>query len=122
MSVAIFQIIVPVIALFIIGGLIRRFYRSRASLEETIIGTLFWIAVMIFAIFPDYISNWIARLFGIKSNINAIIFFCIGLIFFFQYKLFFMIKKQQSDLTRLVRQLALNEDMQDAEYQKEEKE
>ena len=60
------------------------------------------------------ISNtWIAKIFGIKSNINAIIFFCIGLIFFFQYKLFFMIKKQQSDLTKLVRKLALEKEEED---------
>jgi len=110
MQLEIFQIIVPAISLLFIAGLVRRFYRARASWEETLIGSLFWIAVVIFAIFPDLISRWIARLFGIKSNINAIIFFCIGLIFFFQYKLFFMIKKQQSDLTTLVRQLALDKE------------
>jgi len=115
MELAIFQIIVPLISLLFIAGLVRRFYRARASWEETLIGSLFWLAVILFAIFPDFISRWIANLFGIKSNINAIIFFCIGLIFFFQYKLFFMIKKQQTDLTHLVRQLALKEEEEEKE-------
>lgn len=61
----------------------------------------------VFALFPDYFSNLIARIFGIKSNINAVIFFCLGLIFFFQYKLFFMFKRQQMALTELTRKIAL---------------
>lgn len=110
MQLALFQIIVPIISLLFIAGMVRRFYRGKAGWEETLFGSLFWAAVILFALLPDFFSNWIARIFGIKSNINAILFFCIGLIFFFQYKLFFMIKKQQSDLTRLVRKIALEEE------------
>jgi hypothetical protein len=113
MKLEIFQIIVPIISLLFIAGLIRRFYKAKASWEETLLGSLFWLAVILFALLPDFFSRWIARIFGIKSNINAIIFFCIGLIFFFQYKLFFMLKKQQSDLTRLVRKLALEEEKEE---------
>jgi hypothetical protein len=113
MQLELFQIIVPIIGLLFIAGLVRRFYKSKASWEETLLGSLFWLAVILFALLPDFISHWIARIFGIKSNINAIIFFCIGLIFFFQYKLFFMIKKQQSDLTKLVRKIALEQEEED---------
>ena len=104
-----FQIIVPIISLLFIYGMFRRYYRTRASWQEVAVGSLFWLGVGLFAIFPDFISNKIAQLFGIESNVNAIIFFCLGLIFFFQYKLFFMIKKQQSALTELVRKLSLEE-------------
>ncbi|NBC05910.1 MAG: DUF2304 family protein [Bacteroidetes bacterium] len=104
-----FQIIVPIISLLFIIGLVRRYYQTRASWQEVSVGGVFWIGVMLFALFPDFFSIKIAQLFGIESNVNAIIFFCIGLIFFFQYKLFFMIKKQQSALTELVRKLSLEE-------------
>jgi hypothetical protein len=104
-----FQIIVPIISLLFIFGLLRRYYHTRASWQEVAVGSLFWLGVLLFAIFPDYLSVKIAQLFGIESNVNAIIFFCLGLIFFFQYKLFFMIKKQQSALTELVRKLSLEE-------------
>ena len=57
--------------------------------------------------FPDFFSNLIAQFFGIKSNINAIIFFCLGLIFFFQYKLFFMFKKQEEAMNKLARDKAI---------------
>lgn len=110
MQFEIYQLIVPLLGMVMITGLIRRFTLSKAGWQEALVGIAFWSGVIIFAIFPDTISNFIARLFGIKSNINAIIFFCLGLIFFFQYKLFFMIKQQESALTRLTRMLALKEE------------
>ncbi len=109
MDFEIYQLIVPLIGLVFIMNMLRRFALSRAGWQETLLGVGFWLGVILVAIFPDTISNLIARIFGIKSNINAIIFFCLGLIFFFQYKLFFMIKEQQSALTRLTRKLALEE-------------
>ncbi|MCB0568817.1 MAG: DUF2304 domain-containing protein [Phaeodactylibacter sp.] len=109
MRLEIYQIVVPIISAIFIWGLASRFRRSRASMQEVVVGSLFWLAVAVFALFPDFFSRKIARLFGIKSNINAIIFFCLGLIFFFQYKLFFMIKKQQMALTNLTRKIALEQ-------------
>lgn len=109
MRLEIYQIVVPIVSAFFIWGLIGRFRRSKASLQEAVAGSLFWVAVAVFALFPDFFSRKLARLFGIKSNINAIIFFCLGLIFFFQYKLFFMIKKQQMALTELTRKIALEQ-------------
>ena len=107
MKLEIYQIIVPLVSLGIIFSLVGRLWRSRASPQETAVGVLFWGSVGVFALFPDYFSNLIARIFGIKSNINAVIFFCLGLIFFFQYKLFFMFKRQQMALTELTRKIAL---------------
>ncbi len=75
-----------------------------------VLGVGFWIAVSIFAIFPDFFSNLIAKIFGIKSNINAIIFFCIGILFFVIFKMYFMIKKQDKAITDLVRHIALTDE------------
>lgn len=107
MQFEVYQIIVPIVSLFFVVGLLRRFWMSKASWQETLIGGTFWTAVGVFALFPDQISHLIARVFGIKSNINAIIFLCLGLIFFFQYRLFFMIKRQEAALTQLVRRITL---------------
>jgi len=109
MQFEIYQLIVPLVGVVFIMNLLRRFSASRAGWQETLVGILFWIGVILVAIFPDQISTFIARIFGIKSNINAIIFFCLGLIFFMQYKLFFMIKQQETALTRLVRKMTLEE-------------
>lgn len=108
MQFEIYQLIVPLVGVVFIMNLLRRFGSSKAGWQETLVGVMFWIGVALVAIFPDHISNFIARIFGIKSNINAIIFLCLGLIFFMQYKLFFMIKQQEAALTRLVRKITLD--------------
>jgi len=115
MELRIFQIVVPVVSLLFILNLGRNFHKSRITTYELVLGALFWISVAVFAVFPDKISDWIARIFGVKSNVNAIIFLCIGLLFFFQFRLYFLMKKQQQSLTELVRKLAIDK------YKEEEK-
>jgi hypothetical protein len=109
MQFEVYQIIVPIIAIVIIATIYIRFIQGKTSWQELLAGSVFWLAVAIFSIFPDFFSNMIARFFGIKSNINAIIFFCLGLIFFFQYKLFFMFKKQEEAITKLARDKAIED-------------
>ncbi len=109
MELRIFQIIVPVLVSGFIINLILKYRKGDASIYELILGGIFWFSVSFFALFPDAISNKIAKIFGIKSNVNAIIFFCIGLIFFFQFKLYSLYKKQQREITELTRKIALKE-------------
>lgn len=110
MEIRIFQIVVPILILGFIIHLISKYRKNNATVYELGLGILFWISVTLFAIFPDFISNKIARLFGLKSNINAILFFCIGIILFFQFKLYNSIKKQQKEITILTRKIALQEE------------
>lgn len=109
MELRIFQIIVPLFALLFIGDLLISYRKSKISMFEVILGLGFWTSVLLFALFPDFISNGIAQAFGIKDNVNAIIFFCIGLLFFFQFKQYFLIRKQEKNLTLLMRKMALED-------------
>ncbi len=109
MEIRIFQIIVPVVALLFIIGLITRYRKAKATTGETLFSVTFWLAVGVFALFPDKISNFLARLFGIKDNVNAIIFVGLGLLFYAQFALYNLIKEQQRSLTKLTRELALKE-------------
>ncbi len=107
MELRTFQIVVPVIALFFVSGIIFRYRKSNITVYEMALGIVFWLAVLLVAVFPDFFSEGLARLFGIKSNINAIIFFCLGILFFIQFKMYFVIRKQEKALTELTRKLAL---------------
>lgn len=112
MEIRLFQIIVPLLAVFFMVGLIVRFRKSKITVYEMTIGNGFWLTVLLVALFPDFFSNYVARFFGIKSNVNAIIFFCIGLLFFIQFKMYFIIRKQEKDLTELTRRLALAQNLE----------
>ena len=107
MEIRIFQIIVPLIALYFIVEVLFNYRKSKITLGETVVGMVFWLGALLFALFPDFFSVGIAHLFGIESNVNAIIFFCIGLLFFNQFKMYFILRRQEKDLTVLTRQLAL---------------
>jgi hypothetical protein len=107
MEIRYFQIIIPIVALFFIYAQYKEYRKSKVGIYETILVVLFWIGVSNLAIFPDFFSMIIAKLFGIKSNINAIIFFALGLLFYFQFQLYKSIKKQDELLTELTRKIAL---------------
>ena len=109
MEIRIFQIVVPLIALFFISGIVSRYRKSKITVYEMALGAAFWLSALLVALFPDFFSNGIAHIFGIKSNVNAIIFFCLGILFFIQFKMYFIIRRQEKDLTVLTRQLALRD-------------
>ena len=109
MEIRIFQIFVPFISLLFIISFITSYLKSKTTINETIFSILFWISIAIFSIIPDIISNFIANLFGIKSNINAIIFLSIGFLLYMQFRLYNLVKEQDLKLTQLTRQLALKE-------------
>ena len=113
MEIRIFQIVVPLIALFFIFGAIFHYHKSKITIYETALRVAFWLAALLVAFFPDFFSNGIARIFGIRSNVNAIIFFCLGILFFIQFKMYFAIRKLEKNLTVLTRQLALRDHPED---------
>ena len=87
MEIRYFQIIVPLIAAVFIVNEIRDFTRNRSGLYETISVVIFWLSGIALSLFPDLFSNLIADFFGIKSNINAIIFLALGILFYLHLKM-----------------------------------
>jgi hypothetical protein len=109
MEIRLFQWLVPVlVALFLMSHFLR-YYRGRIDLQETILGAVLWIGIALVAIFPDKISNFLAAILGFKSNTNAILFLGLGVLFYFQYRLYRIQVRQRRELTRLTRAIALKE-------------
>jgi len=108
MEIRYFQIIIPLISIFIILTQYRAYQRNRLSISETIIITFFWVGVTCLALFPDVVSDFIADVFGIENNINAIIFLALGVLFYLQLQMYKIIKKQDQLLTELTRKIALD--------------
>lgn len=115
MEIRIFQWLVPALALLFLMSHLLRYYRGRIDLRETVSGILLWLGVSALAIFPDTISNAFAQILGFKSNTNAILFFAVGLLFYFQYRLYHIQVKQRRQLTQLTRALALQEFLKEEE-------
>jgi len=69
---------------------------------------LFWGTIILLAIIPNEVSFRLAEVLGIKSNINAIIFAALGLLFLFVFYLSATIEKLEIQLTELVRKQAID--------------
>jgi len=108
MEIRYFQIIIPLIsALFIVRQFVA-YRRNILNIYETVIISFFWVGISCLALFPDFVSDTIANIFGIKDNINAIIFFALGLIIYTQLQMYKTIKRQDQLLTELARKIALD--------------
>jgi len=107
MEIRYFQVVVLI---FIAVILYRQYFTSRStstSLFEKVILTIFVVAGGVFTLLPDLVSNNIAKMLGMKSNINATVFVGFGLLFYFQFQLYKMVKRQDNQITELTRIIAL---------------
>lgn len=107
MEIRIFQIVVPVFTILLLSKQFYSFRKGRSTLIESLIITSFCLASMAIALFPDLISDLIAQAFGIKSRVNALLFFAIGLLFYFQLQMYKIIKRQEDEITELNCEIAL---------------
>jgi len=108
MQLEIYQWLVPLISIFFITRTILQFYRKRRTVSSTIIWIIFWGTLILLAIIPNELSVKLAQVLGIKSNINAIFFVALGLIFLFIFYLSAIVEKLEIQLTELVRKQAID--------------
>lgn len=106
MNFEVYQVIVPIIGLFSIILTIKSHKKGNNTLFETFFWVLFWLGVSLVAIIPDQITFFLSDLLGFKDNVNAIIFIGLALSFFIHFKTIVTIKKQNKQITELVRKTA----------------
>jgi len=109
MKTEIYQIIVPIIAIAGIAISIRQYKKGVYTLFESALTNLFWIFIALVAVFPDPISVFIADSIGIKDHINGVIFLGLAFLFFLNFRLFNLLKKQNKVITDLVRKIAIDQ-------------
>jgi hypothetical protein len=106
MQIQIYQWLVPLIAILFYLRVIRQYHRGHRSLRSLLIWggvTLFVIGV---SVIPDQISFPLADFLGFKSNINAVIFVSLGILFGINYSLSVRLARTERKLADLVRSLA----------------
>ena len=110
MKFQIYQIVVPLIAMFFIARVIYFFLKRKRNIFSTIIWIVFWTTVGALAILPDPISVKIAEILGFASNVNAVIFVALGLLFLFIFYLTSTVDRLESQLANLARNIALKDE------------
>ncbi len=102
-----FQWLVPIIAAYYIFRLVVQYRAQKRLVGSTIVWIAFWLTCLVLAIVPDLVSVRIAKLFGFKSNVNAVIFVALGLLFVFMFYLTAIIEKMERQFSDAIRNLAI---------------
>ncbi|MEL7220759.1 MAG: DUF2304 domain-containing protein [Bacteroidota bacterium] len=109
MEFRVFQWLIPLVAMIFSYYQLLRYRNGKSSLREALLAIVALISIALLAVFPDKISDFIAQLFGIKSNTNAVLFAGLGVLFYFQFRLYQLQVEQRRTITELVRMLAIKE-------------
>lgn len=111
MQLEIYQWLVPILSSFYIVRTIKQYAAGKYSPRNTVIWIVFWISISLLALMPNEIANSLATGLGFKDKPNAIIFVALGLLFLMVFYLSSAINRVENQLTDLVRQLALQENI-----------
>lgn len=106
-SFSLYQLLVPLFALLMMAKAISRFLRHVMTGRELAVWVTIWVGISLVALFPDTAISWFAYVTGIKSGINALIFFALVMLLWGFLRVYVMLEDHERQLTELVRKIAL---------------
>lgn len=113
----IYTLVFSFIALIAIIYLYQRVSQNKSSLYY-ILWIILWFIIIIFAFVPD-LSNSLAKLFGIARGLDFLVIVAIIFMFYLIFKLYVKIDRIQQDMTAIVREIALKNEIKYDEDKKE---
>jgi len=109
MNFDIYRFVVPLIALAYIFRIINQYQGKTRGIKSTVFWTTFWVAITALALIPNQVSFKLAEIFGFRSNVTAIIFVALGLLFIFIFYLSNTIEKMEKHINTLTREMAYHQ-------------
>lgn len=105
-----YSLIFPIISIIAILWFVFRYMKGINSLTTVILWAIFWIIVSVFALFPN-LSTSFASAFGITRGLDFIIILVFVVLFYTLLKLYFIVDKMQNDLNRIVKEVAIQNEI-----------
>ncbi len=105
-----YSILFPIISIIAIVWFLLRYLKEKNSLFTTILWTIFWIIVSLFAIFPNF-SNSFAKIFGITRGLDFIIIIVFAVLVYTIFNLYNRIDQLQDDVNKIVKEIALTNEI-----------
>lgn len=110
MELEIYQWLVPLISVYYIYRTIVGVMQKKRSVPSSIVWIFFWTTLIVLAIVPHPFTTFLMNALGFKSNITAIIFVALGLLFLVVFYLSSVIESLERQMTELVRRSAMHEE------------
>jgi len=113
----IIQIIATVFLLFAAIKVIRKYKDKNFNVKELIFWLIIWLITGIVFWLPQT-TSYLANLLGIGRGADLVIYSSIIIIFYLLFRIYVNLDKQQQEITKIVRHLAISETEQDDQERK----
>jgi hypothetical protein len=110
MSLALYQIIILIIALFMLSQGVMKYFKHQSgqTIIKLAVRIIVWGGMAVVVAFPG-ISNSLAKIIGIQGNINAVILTGFLLVFMMIFKLLSAIERLEQQISEVTRNDALHD-------------
>ncbi len=105
------QILAVGFALFALSRAFLRLRDSEIALRQFVLWTFIWLAVIVIALLPET-TTFFAELAGIGRGADLILYTSMVLMFYLIFRLYVRFEHLEQDLTKLVREIALEKGSQ----------
>ena len=118
----ILKVLVIIFALWVFLRLIANYQEKKIDTFNFVVWMLVWIVVVVVVNYPVW-TDKVAHLLGVRRGTDIAFFVAFLLLFYLTFRLYVKINAVESDLTEVVKHIALiNERLQNKNYAKEKEE
>ena len=103
------QIVATLFLIFAIFRVIRKYREKDINFKEFFRWLILWLVIGIVFWLPQT-TSFLANILGIGRGADLVIYVSIIVIFYLIFRLLVMVDKQQREITKIVRHLAIMED------------
>lgn len=102
------QVLVTIFVAFILFKLFVQKQKNKISLFSLIFWSMLWLAVLVVFWEPDT-TSYLANILGIGRGADLVIYISILAIFYLMFRIFVRLNKIESEITKVVREDAIND-------------
>lgn len=105
-----FQFLFAILTIISIGIMVRRHRKNQATTPTLVLWTIVWIVLMIFSCMPQ-LADRVAYHLGMGAGANLIFIVAIVGCFYLIFHLYDKVDKQEQNINKLVKELALKNEI-----------
>jgi len=103
---ALIQFLIIAFAIFVVTRIVLNFRKGQVSLRGLIFWLGLWLIIIVGFVLPQT-TTFLARIFGIARGADVAIYLSVVLLFYLTFKIFIKLEKIESDISKIVREIAL---------------